>query len=563
MLKDFLRTPAAVWCAYRNVLGFLKKHSEQDCRNIIEAYVEGGKDGGLTRALIRQACGLPVEDSPPESRVDNPMPPPLPDLPDSQEFAQQEKKTPAERAVGSRKRDLMSEHMTLVQGFLKEGTDYINQSSAARICRGIWAPIKNSDARQALFDELLSMGLWKAVGRRGQIAIACVPVIETKKSFRDVVDLRQPENLEPLTECVDLKALADYKAAPGRERNGETLRSYYEAIVSDNKRKGRGCLPKDQLERREHAQRQMDEIGRRERALDALTAKFGTMDAPSQDRDVNPNDQKNLQLSVRYEYKNSLRSRRYACDAAFQCLPRAARAVLGLKDLHDLDIEAAQWSILVQIVDKLEVQSKLDAARFSFIREYVRDPQGVKSRLEPTVGLNTKKTLLAILNGANLSDAQQGIPDLVKLRSEARLLRWLVCSAYPDAIDIAMYEKRDWPDATAFYYLWTAVEDAILSAAEAFVRQRPYRHLSLHFDGLMVDSGRASEDDFLPRMQAYIVERTGFQALPHAQFAYIKKSYAHWGFISLAPFHPNFRHHFRLVTRLNGLSMSGWSNGIE
>jgi len=221
---------------------------------------------------------------------------------------------------------------------------------------------------------------------------------------------------------------------------------------------------------------------------------------------------------------------------------------MGLKDLHDLDIEAAQWSILVQIVDKLEVQSKLDAARFSFIREYARSPQEVKTRLEPSIGPNTKKILLAILNGANLSDAQQGIPDLVKLRSEARLLRWLLCSAYPDAIDIAVDEKRDWPEATALYYLWTAVEDAILSAAEAFVRQRPYRHLSLHFDGLMVDSGRASEDDFLPRMQAYIVERTGFQALPHAQFAYIKKSYAHWGFISLAPFHPNFRHHFRLVT---------------
>ena len=166
MLEDFLRSPGAVWCAYRNLLGFLKRHSEQDCRDIIEGYVEGGKDGGLTRALIRQACGLPVDDSPPGSGVDNPMPLPLPDLPDSQEFAQQEKEIPAERAVGSRRRDLMSEHMTLVQSFLKEGTDYINQPSAARICRRIWASIKNSDARQALFEELLSCGrLWVGVGK--------------------------------------------------------------------------------------------------------------------------------------------------------------------------------------------------------------------------------------------------------------------------------------------------------------------------------------------------------------------------------------------------------------
>ena len=60
-LKEFLREPLTVLCANRMLLGFLREHDVGDCRRIIEDYVVHGKDGGLTRVMMRAACNLPPE----------------------------------------------------------------------------------------------------------------------------------------------------------------------------------------------------------------------------------------------------------------------------------------------------------------------------------------------------------------------------------------------------------------------------------------------------------------------------------------------------------------------
>ena len=60
-LKAFLTSSGAV-CAFLRLLeGFLKTRSEASCRAIIEDYVVGGGDGGLTRQVMRLACGLSAD----------------------------------------------------------------------------------------------------------------------------------------------------------------------------------------------------------------------------------------------------------------------------------------------------------------------------------------------------------------------------------------------------------------------------------------------------------------------------------------------------------------------
>ena len=86
---------------------------------------------------------------------------------------------------------------------------------------------------------------------------------------------------------------------------------------------------------------------------------------------------------------------------------------------------------------------------------------------------------------------------LTALSAEARLLRWWACTVVPEMHHTAIKEikKHPWPENTAFHYVWTTVENQCLVSFVNFVKQKPFKHLSLHFDGLMVDSVRCQQDD--------------------------------------------------------------------
>ena len=58
-LKEFLKESVVAAAFLRRLEGFLKTHSEADCRMIIENYVTAGGDGGLTKEVLREAYGLP------------------------------------------------------------------------------------------------------------------------------------------------------------------------------------------------------------------------------------------------------------------------------------------------------------------------------------------------------------------------------------------------------------------------------------------------------------------------------------------------------------------------
>ena len=53
-----------------------------------------------------------------------------------------------------------------------------------------------------------------------------------------------------------------------------------------------------------------------------------------------------------------------------------------------------------------------------------------------------------------------------------------------------------WPEASVFFYAWTPIEDYVLEAFAGFVQTDPVGHLSLHFDGVQVDSARTAAPGF-------------------------------------------------------------------
>ena len=57
-LRDFVTSDGAVGAFLRVLEGYLRTRSTRDCREVIEDYVLAGGDQGLTRLVMRSACGL-------------------------------------------------------------------------------------------------------------------------------------------------------------------------------------------------------------------------------------------------------------------------------------------------------------------------------------------------------------------------------------------------------------------------------------------------------------------------------------------------------------------------
>lgn len=92
------------------------------------------------------------------------------------------------------------------------------------------------------------------------------------------------------------------------------------------------------------------------------------------------------------------------------------------------------------------------------------------------------------------------------------MLLWLACSCHAEALEVATGERRDWPESTALHYLWTAGEDYILQAITSAVLLVPTKHLSLHFDGIMVDDARVGDHSgFQDYIQRHVEEKTGYK----------------------------------------------------
>ena len=61
-MKDFVTLQPAAGALFTIVLSELCDFSVATFEQKVERYAEGGGDGGLTRATMRVACGLPAED---------------------------------------------------------------------------------------------------------------------------------------------------------------------------------------------------------------------------------------------------------------------------------------------------------------------------------------------------------------------------------------------------------------------------------------------------------------------------------------------------------------------
>ena len=94
---------------------------------------------------------------------------------------------------------------------------------------------------------------------------------------------------------------------------------------------------------------------------------------------------------------------------------------------------------------------------------------------------------------------------------ESRLLRWIACSDFVDLHTQFIDESKAWPENSTFAYWWQTLEDWVLCCIQ--VRASTTSHVSLHFDGFMVDRNLqpdCSTPDFLDRLAHRLLDVTGF-----------------------------------------------------
>ena len=123
-----------------------------------------------------------------------------------------------------------------------------------------------------------------------------------------------------------------------------------------------------------------------------------------------------------------------------------------------------------------------------------------------------KRMVNTVINGGSPPASLKDNSFVQLLQQASIYLRWFACSMLPDDFEeLGEREDKDFPAATVFHYMWTAVEDYILEHWCNFLQRHRPTHLSLHFDGVRVNSD--IHPDILELMTAcekHILESTGF-----------------------------------------------------
>lgn len=181
-------------------------------------------------------------------------------------------------------------------------------------------------------------------------------------------------------------------------------------------------------------------------------------------------------LETKYKYPDTtnLRTRKMAIGLGAQKFTRRAQQHL-LAHTHDLDIHNSVFTVLCQLLDKLQVspvlpkdiQSALDRCVSS--RDQVCKEELKVSREEG------KKVLTAVLYGSALPENFSGNDFLIRLNKVSLYFRWLAMSLLED--EFHRFRKPEVnkknPDMSILSHLYLAAEDYILTAWVGFLQSLP------------------------------------------------------------------------------------------
>ena len=124
-----------------------------------------------------------------------------------------------------------------------------------------------------------------------------------------------------------------------------------------------------------------------------------------------------------------------------------------------------------------------------------------------------KQIAISVFNGGRIPDELAGNSFLLSLRREGCLLRWVAIGLLPGLHNTFVADQK-WrnAEATTWFYLWSSVENYILCSWAGELLTKPgLKHISLHFDALLLDSEPKLEAlEFIRESENHIFTKTGY-----------------------------------------------------
>ena len=521
-LSKFLSSQPASCAGLRIQYAFESSYSKEDCYQLIEDYVSGG-DNYMTEDCMREACNIPIRQRLKEQNEG------LGALVDGDAGSQKDRDEEShawdslKNFVINKLLDTMHETLTLhsfQQMTLKAG-DSPNLPKDK-----LWALMEEKDITvKALVNHKTDK----------KKSVPFLPKLSFKCGLREVCPKNTANTRVIFEESWDMDRLIAYAYGfPHRRANAQTLIAYYEQAAKKavpEAQKGRPTT--EQAERRTQFQKSAEKIKAHERIIEQMQSSASTLQAsPAKKKrrldgkqsqpknDFNP-DPAGVQgiccRQVHYRYSDkpsfSLPARRYAQGVATQnCSRRLQHHVVGSHTV-DLDIRNCCLCLAKQLVDKLQPSPAMPSELSQLLNELAGDRQAVIDRLGLTPE-HGKDVINIVLNGGSVPEALKERKDMMQLQRLSIYLRWMACNLlYSDYMNLKEYPKRQFPTATIFNIMWSALEDHILSVwSEHLIQKLPnISHLSLHFDGLRISQDSFSDvDTVIADSHQVIKEATGF-----------------------------------------------------
>jgi hypothetical protein len=516
-LKDFLRDKPACLVTLRLIWQYAQSHSAEECRVCLEDYVMGGGDGGLTEASVRSACGLKMRDA-------------GEDLREVQVEAHTEKAAaPDALILADESKVLLAKQCEeVVSCLIAEKRDYCTA-----------AQLKNTKGRRPFqsFTRAEAESVLESLARNNYMrsTTVCLPKLGTAnvflpflklaKGLHEVVPGQHDDKLS-FFETYDWPNLSAACMAGVRVANQYTLRTALAArhIKIKNRRSGPGVSTKQQRAEAEECAAclaNLDQhIEREKHILSSAQEHIAAQDDPEKVKLVS--------IPRSYRYHSEWRSRRYVIGAGAQSLSRVFRTAVQA-NVRDFDFHCSMFTIVVQLVDRLSEKQACALLDLPAWRAVAQDRASVCTDRLHCTEQKGKELLIQTACGQQVSVCSELDSDaqtfLRQVSEESRILRWLACSQLPDLWEAVKsgtcgHEKSAWPEATVFSYWWTSAEDYCLSSLLDMVTSVNVdcKHISLHFDGLMLSSDLVRECEkangdcsFTQLAEAEILRTTGFR----------------------------------------------------
>ncbi|CAE7205271.1 unnamed protein product [Symbiodinium sp. CCMP2592] len=147
------------------------------------------------------------------------------------------------------------------------------------------------------------------------------------------------------------------------------------------------------------------------------------------------------------------------------------------------------------------------------LRRCAEDRESIIHEVFQTSTAHGKKLLNKIFNGGAPPEHLASQDFVLRLQKAAMFCRWTCVSVSPEVFgQMVEDEDRSHPEASTLFFIWSAVEDLIISAWLEKIQEQQPSHVSLHFDGIRVDQAAvgSSVEAFCVECASHIKSRTGF-----------------------------------------------------